>query len=258
MIDYGAPAPPPAGLRTNDPRAAGAGTVRHLTELIDFARQSYENPGEDMMMKRIRTILFSTALSALMCALIPGFAAHAKTSGDGTIHLSGGAAPKPRGRTVFKSPHIPLINSIAAEEGVDDYLVQCIVKVESDFNAGAVSVAGAAGLMQIMLDVARAHGVSDPFDPRQNLRAGVRHFKSLLDTFGGDVTLALAAYHAGAGRVKRHGAVPPIKSTVDYVARVLRYYRGNGQGESAGEIEHKVRRLYKRTAPDGTIEIYGR
>ncbi|HSV97470.1 MAG TPA: lytic transglycosylase domain-containing protein, partial [Spirochaetota bacterium] len=152
----------------------------------------------------------------------------------------------------------PLINRIAAEEGVDDYLVQCIVKVESDFNAGAVSVAGAAGLMQIMLDVARAYGVSDPFDPGQNLRAGVRHFKSLLATFNGDVTLALAAYHAGAGRVKRHGAVPPIKSTVDYVARVLRYYRGNGPAESAGEIEHKVRRLYKKIAPDGTIEIYGR
>jgi hypothetical protein len=205
-----------------------------------------------------RTILVAAILLLVAHVLSPDFGFGANTVDNDTIHLSGGATARPGVRTVFRSQHLPLIRSIAAEEGVDDYLVQCIVKVESDFNAGAVSVAGATGLMQIMLDVARAYGVSDPFDPRQNLRAGVRHFKSLLASFDGDVTLALAAYHAGAGRVKRHGAVPPIKSTVDYVARVLRYYRGNGQAESAGEIEHKVRRLYKRIAPDGTIEIYGR
>lgn len=205
-----------------------------------------------------RTILVAAILLLVAHVLSPDFGFGANTVDNDTIHLSGGATARPGGRTVFRSQYLPLIRSIAAEEGVDDYLVQCIVKVESDFNAGAVSVAGATGLMQIMLDVARAYGVSDPFDPRQNLRAGVRHFKSLLASFDGDVTLALAAYHAGAGRVKRHGAVPPIKSTVDYVARVLRYYRGKGQAESAGEIEHKVRRLYKRIAPDGTIEIYGR
>ncbi|MGV7927393.1 MAG: lytic transglycosylase domain-containing protein [Spirochaetota bacterium] len=205
-----------------------------------------------------RTILVAAILLLVAHVLSPDFGFGANTVDNDTIHLSGGATARPGVRTVFRSQHLPLIRSIAAEEGVDDYLVQCIVKVESDFNAGAVSVAGATGLMQIMLDVARAYGVSDPFDPRQNLRAGVRHFKSLLASFDGDVTLALAAYHAGAGRVKRHGAVPPIKSTVDYVARVLRYYRGNGKAESAGEIEHKVRRLYKRIAPDGTIEIYGR
>jgi hypothetical protein len=209
-------------------------------------------------MKCKRIIFIAAILLLVAHVLSPDFGFGANTVDNDTIHLSGGAAARPGGRTVFRSQHLPLIRSIAAEEGVDDYLIQCIVKVESDFNAGAVSVAGATGLMQIMLDVARAYGVSDPFDPRQNLRAGVRHFKSLLASFDGDVTLALAAYHAGAGRVKRHGAVPPIKSTVDYVARVLRYYRGNGQAESAGEIEHKVRRLYKRIAPDGTIEIYGR
>ncbi|HSV97396.1 MAG TPA: transglycosylase SLT domain-containing protein, partial [Spirochaetota bacterium] len=104
-------------------------------------------------MKRIRSIPFALTLTAIICALTPGSENQAKTSNGDTIHLSGGATLNPRGRTVFASPHLPLINRIAAEEGVDDYLVQCIVKVESDFNAGAVSVAGAAGLMQIMLDV---------------------------------------------------------------------------------------------------------
>ncbi|RPI91852.1 MAG: lytic transglycosylase domain-containing protein [Spirochaetales bacterium] len=229
-----------------------------LFEKIDFMPWRGNYRRREYMMIRTRLTPFTLSLTIFMCVLVPGPATRAKTFDPDTIHLSGGEKILPHGRTVFKSPHIPLIKMIAAEERVDDYLVQCIVKVESDFNAGAVSVAGAAGLMQIMLDVARAYGVSDPFDPQQNLRAGVRHFKSLLSTFNGDVTLALAAYHAGAGRVKRHKAVPPIKSTVDYVARVLRYYRGTVPGETRGEIERKIRRLYKRIAPDGTIEIYDR
>ncbi len=205
-----------------------------------------------------RTILVAAILLLVAHVLSPDFGFGANTVDNDTIHLSGGATARPGGRTVFRSQYLPLIRSIAAEEGVDDYLVQCVVKVESDFNAGAVSVAGATGLMQIMLEVARAHGVTDPFDPGQNVRAGVRHLKSLLDSFNGDITLALAAYHAGAGRVKRHGGVPPIKSTVDYVARVLRYYEGVRSRESAARIEYKVRRLYRRIGPDGTIEIYDR
>ena len=208
-----------------------------------------------MRIQRAIQCVFLVCLSALPAAFTGG----PLEAGDGdTIHLGGRGAAAPGARTAFRSPHIPLINRVAAEEGVDEYLVQCVVKVESDFNAGAVSVAGAAGLMQIMLDVARAYGVTDPFDPAQNVRAGVRHLASLLNDFNGDVTLALAAYHAGAGRVKRHGAVPPIKSTVDYVARVLAYYEGKSPRANEARIERKVRRLYQRIAPDGTIEIYDR
>ncbi len=112
-----------------------------------------------------RTILVAAILLLVAHVLSPDFGFGANTVDNDTIQLSGGATARPGGRTVFRSQYLPLIRSIAAEEGVDDYLVQCIVKVESDFNAGAVSVAGATGLMQIMLDVARAYGVSDPFDP---------------------------------------------------------------------------------------------
>jgi soluble lytic murein transglycosylase-like protein len=204
-------------------------------------------------------IIKKAILFALAVSLSAAFTNSPAPAADAdTVHLRGRASTAPAERTIFKSPHIPLINRVAAEEGVDEYLVQCVVKVESDFNAGAVSVAGAAGLMQIMLDVARAYGVTDPFDPAQNVRAGVRHLASLLNDFNGDVTLALAAYHAGAGRVKRHGAVPPIKSTVDYVARVLSYYEGKSPRANEARIERKVRRLYQRIAPDGTIEIYDR
>ncbi|HSV97705.1 MAG TPA: transglycosylase SLT domain-containing protein, partial [Spirochaetota bacterium] len=103
-----------------------------------------------MKIQRAIRCVFLVCLSALPAALTCG---PLEAGAGDTIHLRGRAAAAPGARTAFRSPHIPLINRIAAEEGVDDYLVQCIVKVESDFNAGAVSVAGAAGLMQIMLDV---------------------------------------------------------------------------------------------------------
>lgn len=177
------------------------------------------------------------------------------TSPDGTLEFRGTSNAKASERRArLNSPYDPLIERITSEEGVDCRLVKCLIKIESDFKAGAVSKAGAMGLMQLMQDVARSYGVRDPFDPEQNLRAGIKHLRSLLADFGGDVTLALAAYHAGAGRVKRHGAVPPIQSTIRYVSDVLRLY----DGKDHDEVEGKVRRLYTRIQRDGTIEIFGR
>ena len=157
-----------------------------------------------------------------------------------------------------KKPALPqtkydaMIESAARKGGVDPYLIKCIVKVESDFNADAVSVAGAMGLMQLMQDTARYYKVRDPLDPAENLRVGVAHIRSLLDSFGNDVALALAAYHAGAGRVKKRMAVPPIKSTVDYVNTVMALYAGGG------DYSDRVRMLYRKIDKDGTIQIYSR
>lgn len=177
------------------------------------------------------------------------------TSPDGTLEFRNSPNRKNSvAPAALGSPYDPLIERITSEEGVDCRLVKCLIKIESDFKAGAVSKAGAMGLMQLMQDVARSYGVRDPFDPEENVRAGVRHLRSLLADFGGDITLALAAYHAGAGRVKRHGAVPPIQSTIRYVSDVLRLY----DGREHDEVEGKVRRLYTRIRRDGTIEIFGR
>ncbi len=183
-------------------------------------------------------------------------------SRDGTVHYSNREVLKPRGGhapvPVFTSPHIPLITRIAVEQGLDPLLIQCIIKVESDFKAGAVSVAGAMGLMQIMQDIARHYRVRDPFDPEENVRAGTRHFKSLLRYFGGDLTLALAAYHAGLGTVRKYNAVPPIKETADYVRRVLNFYNPGSRGDTGTVITSKVNRLYKKLGKDGTLNIYSR
>jgi len=124
---------------------------------------------------------------------------------------------------------LPYRDSIARhcqEYGMDCKLVAAVIRVESGFNPRAVSPKGACGLMQLMPSVQKDEGVSDPFDPDQNLRAGIRYLKKMLEACGGDLGLALAAYNAGLSRVKAAESVPRIRETENYVARILSSYEG--------------------------------
>ncbi len=115
-----------------------------------------------------------------------------------------------------------LVQAAATAHRLPAALVQAVIAVESGYAARAVSPRGARGLMQLMPSTARAYGVTDPFDPYQNINAGARHLRSLLDQFGQDTRLALAAYNAGAGAVIRyHHSIPPFAETTAYVPRVL-------------------------------------
>jgi hypothetical protein len=119
------------------------------------------------------------------------------------------------------------IEEAAARHNVDPNLVRAVVKVESNFNPNAVSRKGAMGLMQLMPSTARQLKVADPFDPAQNVDAGVRELKRLLENYGGDIKLTLAAYNAGAGAVARSSGVPHYAETQNYVRRITNlYYNG--------------------------------
>ena len=118
-----------------------------------------------------------------------------------------------------------IINQCALEYGVDRSLVQAVIHAESGYNPNAVSRKGATGLMQLMPKTAQVLKVNDSFNPTENIRGGVRYLRFLLDTFKGDVTLALAAYNAGLSRVAKYGGVPPYNETRTYVARVLSYQK---------------------------------
>lgn len=119
----------------------------------------------------------------------------------------------------------PLLLQAAEESGVDVALLEAVAQQESAFNPLAVSAAGAVGLMQLMPDTARRFGVDDRRDPEQNLRGGARYLAWLLDHFDHDLELALAAYNAGEGSVRRHGnRVPPFAETQAYVRAVRRRY----------------------------------
>jgi soluble lytic murein transglycosylase-like protein len=114
----------------------------------------------------------------------------------------------------------PFIDQVASEFQLEPALIKAVALVESGFNPGAKSPKGARGLMQLMPSTARSYGVRNIHDPYENLRAGANHLRSLLDEFNGDLTLALAAYNAGSGAVRKHGGVPRYRETQDYVRKV--------------------------------------
>jgi len=131
-------------------------------------------------------------------------------------------AVAPESSTLTRDGLVGLIDRLAAHHGVNRKLVHAMVQVESNYQPRAVSSKGAMGLMQLMPATARQYGVEDPFDPVQNLAAGMQHLRGLLDRYGkGRESLALAAYNAGEANVSRYGGIPPFRETQNYVRRIL-------------------------------------
>jgi soluble lytic murein transglycosylase-like protein len=137
-----------------------------------------------------------------------------------------------RGATATPGDIDSAIEQAAARHNVDPNLVRAVIKVESNFNPNAVSRKGAMGLMQLMPSTARQLKVKNPFDPEQNVDAGVRQLKQLLENYGGNVKLTLAAYNAGAGAVARSSGVPHYAETQNYVRRITNLYYGGSDFHS--------------------------
>jgi soluble lytic murein transglycosylase-like protein len=134
---------------------------------------------------------------------------------------TGGAQLHPLGGSQF-APYIEgLIGKYAAQNGISPDLVRAVIRQESDGNPHDVSKAGARGLMQLMPEESQALGVTDPFDPEQNIAAGTRLLSGLLREYHGDVSRALAAYNAGSAAVQKYNGIPPYPETQNYVRRIL-------------------------------------
>lgn len=159
----------------------------------------------------------------------PGFEAPIKLTFAGTgktftraraSHPSNGVAAK-----LKRAEFSPLIEAAAHRYSVDPELLHAVIRAESSYNPSAVSNKGAIGLMQLMPGTAARYGVNDPYDPEENIAGGARYLSDLMDMFGSDVRLAVAAYNAGENNVIKYGhTIPPFAETREYVARVLDYY----------------------------------
>jgi soluble lytic murein transglycosylase-like protein len=117
------------------------------------------------------------------------------------------------------TPYGEIISAMSEAHGVDPMLVRALIQVESNYRPRARSPRGAMGLMQLMPSTAREYKVGNPFDPRANIEAGIKHLKSLIDRFG--VEIALAAYNAGEGAVRKFNGIPPYRETRNYVSKIL-------------------------------------
>jgi len=180
-------------------------------------------------------------IGALAVSVLVGVSVHARageriyyrTDENGAIVLTNvpnrkdlKTYPGFEGRRGRRSPEefAELINSTARRHGIHPEFVQAVIDVESAFDPNAISKKGAQGLMQLMPATAERFGVSNAFNPAQNIDGGTRYLRYLLDLFGGDMRLALAAYNAGENAVLKVNGVPPYRETRNYVARVLRRF----------------------------------
>lgn len=159
---------------------------------------------------------FATALAS---ALRPGGTAYGLQPGGSDAPGSG--VPSRASAPVPPAQIDALVEQNAATWQVDPALIKAVIANESGFNANATSSVGAQGLMQLMPSTAASLGVRDAYDPAQNVAGGARYLRGLLDRFGGDKRLAIAAYNAGPGAVEKYGGVPPYAETRNYVQNVL-------------------------------------
>jgi soluble lytic murein transglycosylase-like protein len=216
-----------------------------------------------------RSLVLLLVAAAIGAATPAAAQVYKRTARDGTTHFTN-IQPNPSLQRValtqpasYETPRQPAadygtysqeIAEAAARYAVPERLIWAVIRAESGFDPRAVSARGARGLMQLMPETAAILGVRDPFNPRENIHAGARHLRGMMERFRYDLPLAIAAYNAGERPVASYRGIPPYPETREYVARVLRYYGAPPAWELQGSgITQLVRRdgtvVYTNVAP---------
>jgi soluble lytic murein transglycosylase-like protein len=222
-----------------------------------------------------RSLLVAALAAASLAVAAPAAAeTYQFTGADGTVHFTN-APSDPRYRkmagvsgtqegwfrlpaaTAHSASLTAIIRGASQRHGLPEDLVSAVIRVESAFNARAVSPKGARGLMQLMPGTAAILGVRDSFDPNENIEGGVRHLRGLLDRFSNNLPLALAAYNAGAGAVDSYRGIPPFPETQAYVVRILGMIGGSllaGLPDSTYHyVENDGAAVYTNIPPRGIV-----
>ena len=208
-----------------------------------------------------RSLLLLLVAAAISAATPAAAQVYKRTARDGTTYFTN-IQPNPSLQRValtqpasYETPREPAdygtyskeIAEAAALYAVPERLIRAVIRAESGFDPRAVSPRGACGLMQLMPETAAILGVRDLFNPRQNIQAGARHLRAMMERFRNDLPMALAAYNAGERPVASYRGIPPYPETREYVARVLRYYGAPPAWELEGS---GIQQLVQR---DGTV-----
>jgi soluble lytic murein transglycosylase-like protein len=216
---------PAASAATSSPVATGAAAAAaRVAELQSMIAQA-QGAG---------STTFASALSSAQAAT-PTATATAANVAPAAFAPAAATAPASSGSSQYDG----LIQAAAARYGIDPAVLHGLIQQESGFDPNSTSGAGAVGLAQLMPGTASSLGVTNPLDPAQSIDGGAHYLREQLDSFGGDVTKALAAYNAGPGAVQRYGGVPPYAETQDYVQKVLGYanaYRTAQGGATAAQV----------------------
>ena len=253
-------------LTTQPVYAADDGTGKMVATTDDSGRTIYTNDsvstqakgsrnGQATGFRQSRLVYWSNKEKRFKPVPSATMGAARSAAAEVNQYLTRESNPADAARADFLRSNVPFnqqdvdsaIDQAAARHNVDPNLVRSVIKVESNFNPNAVSRKGAMGLMQLMPSTARSLHVTNPFDPQQNVDAGVRHLKSLLESYGGNIKLSLAAYNAGAGAVARSSGVPRFAETQNYVRRITELYYGGGQPGSriVGNVVHDPVRVQR-------------
>jgi len=203
-----------------------------LAGAVPSGAETYQFVGPD------GTVHFTNAPSDPRYRRMPGVPSHSTGTAEGLLKVPATTSSAWLGDTIREA---------AQRYGVREDLVSAVIRVESGFNARAVSRKGARGLMQLMPGTAAILGVRDSFDPAENIDGGVRHLRGLLDRYGNNVPFALAAYNAGEGAVNTHGGIPPYAETQAYVARILGIIGGDSAPAPLSGAN------YRYVAEDGAV-----
>ncbi|MFG6120544.1 lytic transglycosylase domain-containing protein [Thalassobacillus sp. B23F22_16] len=201
--------------------------IKNMQQMIQVQAMSAIHGGKNTMADSLMDMAFQSLLKAAIGTetqqrspasqpvnTLPAFQPQPNPA---TFSLRSSSDPVQKGN----DPIQQLIDKASKTFGVKKSLIRSVIQHESNFNSEAVSQAGAQGLMQLMPATAKGLGVTNAFDPEQNVMAGTKYLKQMLDRYDGNDALALAAYNAGPGNVDKFGGIPPFKETENYVRNVM-------------------------------------